>query len=70
MVAIQDGLEGTRVEIHCYPWQRGAVVLEPTYRADGPGSTLGLVVLFSLLYTFLRFLFLFYAINVFVIMLL
>ena len=70
MVAIRDGLEGTRVEIHCYPWQRGAVVLEPTYRADGPGSTLGLVVLFSLLYIFLRFLFLFNAINVFVIMLL
>ena len=70
MVAIQDGLEETRVEIHCYPWQRGAVVLEPTCRADGPGSTLGLAVLFSLLYIFLRFLFLFYAINVFVIMLL
>ena len=62
------GSKGQGVEIHCYPWQRGAAVLEPTFRADGPGSTLGLAVLFSLLYIFFRFLFLFYAINVFVIM--
>ena len=62
------GSKGQGVEIHCYPLQRGAVVLEPTFRADGPGSTLGLAVLFPLLYIYFRFLFLFYAINVFVIM--
>ena len=45
----------------CYPWQRGAVVKGPTFRADSPGSTLSLAVCFFFAQFFSRFVFVFFS---------